>query len=118
MTRLDMIPDRALVLASQAGDSLRQFVPANAGKWLGAGMKLGALKAGTRAAGTLVRRNPAVLVAAAAGAGALWYLARRRARNAAENGNGTEEGGTTRSRKVAAKRGARKTSRRSSKTAE
>ena len=118
MTRLDMIPDRAVLLASQAGESLRHLVPASAGTWLNTGMKLGAIKAGTRVAGTIVRRNPAVLVAAAAGAGALWYLARRRARNAAENGNGSEEGTQSRSRKVAAKRGGRKTASRRSKAAE
>lgn len=113
MTRLDMIPDRAALLASQAGEHLRQLVPTHAGKWLDTGIKLGAIKAGTRVAGTFVRRNPAVLVAAAAGAGAIWYLARRRARNAAENGNGSEDGTPSRSRKVAAKRGGRKTARRS-----
>jgi len=115
MTPIETLPDRALLLASQAGDNLRQLVPPGAGKWLNAGMKLGALKAGTRMAGKVVRRNPAVLVAAAAGAGALWYLARRRAKNAAANGNGADgEATQSRSRKVEARRsnGRKSTSRR------
>lgn len=115
MSRLDSIfdgatPDnatlseRAMLLADRVGGNLRQVVPPHAGKWLNAGMKLGALKAGTRVAGKFARRNPAVLVAAAAGAGAIWYLARRRARQVAE-ANGETEAAQGRSRKVAAKRG-------------
>jgi len=100
MTRLDAIPDRAMQLASQVGDNVRHLVPAHAGKLLEAGVALGALKTGTRAAGKFVRRNPAVVVAAAAGAGALWYLARRRAKQA-ENGN---TNGSGNSKRVAAKR--------------
>ena len=99
MTKLDYIPERALLLANQFGDNLRQVVPPNAGKWLDAGMKIGALKAGTRVAGKAVMRHPGAIVAVAAGAGALWYLARRRAKRAE---NGTGDGQSTR---VEAKRG-------------
>ena len=100
MTKFDYIPDRALQLAGQLGDNLRQAVPDGAGKWLDAGMKLGAIKAGTRVAGTFVRRNPAAFAAAAAGAGVLWYLARRRAKQV-QDGSGD---GQSRSTRVEAKR--------------
>lgn len=92
MTTLNQIPERAMVLAGQLGENLRQVVPSGAGKWLDAGMKLGAVKAGTRVARKVVMRNPAAVVAIAAGAGALWYLARRRAKqaeNGSANGNST-----------------------------
>ncbi len=101
MTKFDYIPERALLLAGQVGENLRQVVPAHAGKWLDAGMKLGALKASSRVAGKFVQRHPAALAAAAAGAGVLWYLARRRAKQA-EDGTGN---GQSRSTRVEAKRG-------------
>lgn len=101
MTKFDMIPERALLLANQVGDNLRQVVPPNAGRWLDAGMKIGALKASTRVARKFVTRNPAAVVAVAAGAGDLWYLAHRRAKRA-ENGSGE---GESRSKRVEAKRG-------------
>jgi len=89
MNMLNTLPERAMQLASQVGDEIRQAVPTGAGKWLDAGMKLGALKTGGRIAGSFVRRNPAAVAAAAAGAGMLWYLARRRARQAEDGaGNG------------------------------
>ena len=80
--KLNSLPGRALDLVSQVGDGLRHIVPNGAGKWLDTGAKLGALKAGSRVAMTVVRRNPAIAVASVAGAGLLWYLARRRARQA------------------------------------
>lgn len=113
MSRLDMIPDRALDFASSVGDSLRNVVPDNAGRWLDAGAKLGAIKGGARVAGFFVRRHPALVVATAAGAGLLWYAARRKARQS-ENGTidgsakrvearRTKAGGSTRSRSRATK---------------
>jgi hypothetical protein len=118
--RLHSLPDRALDLASQVGDGFKHLVPDGAGKWLEAGAKLGALKSGTRIAGTLVRRHPAAVAATVASAGLLWYLARRRARQAED---GVIEGTSTRvdarrggngSRRTAAKRtGARKRTTRS-----
>lgn len=86
MGRFTTIPDRALALADSAGENLRQIVPAGAGKWFQAGAKVGALRGGARVASAFVRRNPAVLVAAAAGAGLLWYAAHRRARRAEQAG--------------------------------
>ena len=79
MSKFTSLPDRALELASQVGDSFKHVVP-HAGKWLETGAKLGVLKHGTRVATTFVRRNPVVAVAAAAGAGLLWFAARRQAK--------------------------------------
>ena len=83
MSRFDSYPDRALELTDRVGDSIRHLVPSNAGRWLETGAKLGALKGGARIAGSFVRRNPAIVVATAAGAGLLWYAARRKQRQAA-----------------------------------
>lgn len=90
MTKLTSLPERALELAVTVGDNLRQAVPAvtqHAGQWLDTGVRLGALKSGARVAGTFVRRNPVLIAAAVAGAGLLWYAAKRRARQAEEEGN-------------------------------
>ncbi|MGQ4660746.1 hypothetical protein [Lysobacter sp. F6437] len=84
MSRFDSYPDRALELADRVGDSIKHLVPSNAGRWLETGAKLGALKGGARIAGAFVRRNPAIVVATAAGAGLLWYAARRKQRQAAD----------------------------------
>lgn len=100
MNRPDLVPDRALKLASQVGDNLKRMVPAGAGKWLDVGVKLGAVKAGSRVAAKVMRRNPVVFAAAAAGAGLLWFVARQRSKRA-EDGNGAIEG---QSRRVEAKR--------------
>ena len=80
--KLQSLSGRALDLVGQAGDGLRHMVPNGAGKLLETGAALGALKTGSRVATTLVRRHPAAAVATVAGAGLLWYLARRRARQA------------------------------------
>lgn len=118
MSTFNSISDRALDLANSVGDNLKHAVP-HAGKWLEAGAKLGALKGGARVAGLLVRRNPAIAIATAAGAGLLWYAARRKARQA-ENGNGSIEGSSKRveaKRTTARKRPVRKrTTRRASAT--
>ena len=81
MSKFTSLPERALELASQVGDSFKHVVP-HAGKWLETGAKLGVLKHGTRVASTFVRRNPVVAIATAAGAGLLWFAARRRAKRA------------------------------------
>jgi hypothetical protein len=86
MNRIESISERALELASSVGDNMRHALP-HAGQWLDAGAKLGVLKSGARVAGTFVRRNPAMIAAAVAGAGLLWYAAHRRAKRA-EQGNG------------------------------
>lgn len=79
MSKFTSLPERALELASQVGDSFKHVVP-HAGKWLETGAKLGVLKKGTHVAGAFVRRNPAVAIAAAAGAGLLWFVARHQAK--------------------------------------
>jgi hypothetical protein len=82
MNALTNLPERALELASQVGHGIKDAVPNRALKWVETGAALGALKTGTRVATRMVRRNPAIAVAAAAGAGLLWYAAHRRAKQA------------------------------------
>lgn len=105
MIKLNSLPERALDLVSQASDGIKHMVPNGAGKWLETGAAIGALKTGSRVATTLVRRHPAAAVATVAGAGLIWYLARRRARQAE---NGPIEGTATR---IEAKRGSSQASR-------
>ena len=114
MSKFTSLPERALELASQVGDNFKHVVP-QAGKWLEAGAKLGVLKSGARAAGMFVRRNPAMAVAAAAGAGLLWYAARRRAKRAENGGEADAIEGTA--KRVDARRGDASSSRRTTSAA-
>ncbi|MDQ3494756.1 MAG: hypothetical protein M3485_04310 [Pseudomonadota bacterium] len=114
MRTLDNVSDKTLELVSQLSDSLKHAIPDGAGKWLQTGAALTMAKTGSRVAGTFIRRNPAVAVAAAAGAGLLWYVARRQQKKAQ---NGAIEGKATR---IEAKRGTaaprkRRTAKRSTK---
>lgn len=85
MSRLDSYSGKVMDLVGQVGDSLRTSLPGTTGKWLQTGAALGVAKTGTRVVGSFIRRNPAVAVAAAVGAGALWFLAHRhRSRQQAE----------------------------------
>ena len=93
MSKLNTIPGRALELATQVGETLRDRVPDKAIKWVETGAALGAVKTGSRLALRVVRRNPVMAAAAAAGAGLLWYAAHRRAKQAQE---GPIEGSATR----------------------
>ncbi|WP_066093084.1 hypothetical protein [Xanthomonas massiliensis] len=93
MSKLTVITDRALEraldLAGQAGDGLR-----NAGHhlrgdahtavdWVKTGAALGAVKTGGKVATRFVRRNPAVAIAAAvAGAGLIAYAVYRKRQKA------------------------------------
>jgi len=95
MSKLDLLPERALDLASQAGDKLRDLAP-RATDWLDAGAKLGALKGASKIGMKVVRRNPVVFTAALAGAGLLWYAARRRAQRAERGEGQTLEGSARR----------------------
>ncbi len=99
MSKFEDITGRASQLASQLGGGLKGSLPDKAMKWIETGAALGAMRTGTRVATKFVRRNPAVAVAAAAGAGLLWYAARQRAKKQAE---APIEG---QSRRVEAKRG-------------
>lgn len=80
--KLQSLSGRALDLVGQAGDGIRHMVPNGAGKWLETGAALGLLRNGSRVATKLVRRHPVAAVATVAGAGMLWYLARRKAKQA------------------------------------
>jgi len=93
MSKFNTLPGRALELATQVGETLRDRVPDKAIKWVETGAALGALKTGSRVALRVVRRNPVMAAAAAAGAGLLWYAAHRRAKQAQ---NGPIEGSATR----------------------
>jgi hypothetical protein len=88
MNQLANLPERALHLAGQVGDGLRSAVPDKAVKWVETGAALAAMKTGGRVATRFVKRNPAVAVAAVAGAGLLWFAARRRAKRQEEEGEG------------------------------
>src|SRR5690606_6231473 len=75
-------------------------------EWLQAGVALGAAKTGSRAVGGVLRRNPAVLVAAAVGIGAAWYTVHRYRRKQQANGDGQVIEG--KARRVEARRASRK----------
>ena len=75
---LATLPERAMRVAHQVGDGLKDAVPDRAIKWMETGAAVAALKTGGRVATGFVRRNPAVAVTAMAGAGLLWLAARRR----------------------------------------
>ena len=95
MNRLDSLSERALDLASSAGGRIKELAP-RATDWLDAGAKLGALKSASKVGVKVVRRNPMVFGAALAGAGLLWYVARRRARRAEDGEGRTLEGSARR----------------------
>ena len=80
----DAVPDRALRLAGQVGGTIKDAVPGRAMRWVETGAALGALRSGSRVAGKFVRRHPVALVAAAAGAGMVWYALRQRAKRNAD----------------------------------
>ena len=103
MSKLESLSGRALELAGNVGDSLRNNVPDRAIKWIETGAALGALKTGGRVATKFVRRNPAVAVASAVGAGLLLYAVRRQQKKAQQ---GAIEGKATR---IEAKKGTTRT---------
>ncbi len=113
MSKLESLPGRALELAGSIGEGIRQAVPDSAIKWVETGAALTALKGGTKVATRFVKRNPAVAVAAVAAGGLLWYVARRRAKQAERNGQGAIEGS---SKRVEAKRASRPATSRSRRT--
>ena len=99
------IPDSAVDLVGRIGDGFRQGsgnagrwlhdIPDSAGKWLQgasdgagkwfqAGMAVGAARTGVRAVGTVARRHPVALTAAAVGLGAALYAVARHRRKLAE----------------------------------
>jgi uncharacterized membrane protein YebE (DUF533 family) len=88
MSRFSHLTDRALELAEQAGVGLRHAGHSvsdaghSAADWLRTGAAIGAARAGAKAAGGMVRRNPVAVAAAAAvvGAGVLAYVVYRKRR--------------------------------------
>ena len=102
MNKLGNAQDRALELIGEIGNGLRKAMPGKAMQWVETGAAIGAVKTGARVATTLARRNPLLATAAIAGAGLLWYAARRKAKQAE---SGPIEGTATR---VEAKQGNRK----------
>lgn len=78
MGKLDSYSGKVMDLVGQVGDNLRTAIPDTAGKWLQTGAALGVAKTGTKVVGGFIRRNPAVAVAAAVGAGAIWLAVRHR----------------------------------------
>lgn len=93
MNKLGNAQDRALELISEIGNGIRKAVPGKAMQWVETGAAIGAVKTGARVATTLARRNPVLATAAIAGAGLLWYAARRKAKQAE---SGPIEGTATR----------------------
>jgi hypothetical protein len=110
MSRLDSYSSKVMDLVGQVGDSFRGAMPDGAGKWLQTGVALGAARTGSKAVSGFIRRNPAVAVAAAVGAGVVWYAVRRHQKKQA---NGAVIEG--KSRRVEAKPAAPRT-RRATKT--
>ena len=82
MNKLGNAQDRAMGLIGELGDGLRKAVPGKAMQWVETGAALGALRTGGRVALKVARRNPVLAGAAIAGAGLLWYAARKRAKAA------------------------------------
>lgn len=105
MNQLANLPERAMHVAGQVGDGIRSAVPRKALQWMETGAALTALKTGGRVATRLVKRNPAIAVAAIAGAGLLWMAARKRAARNQETGS--NDGGKA-TRRVEARRAPRK----------
>ena len=103
----DTVPSHAMRLAGQVGETIKDAVPSRAMRWVETGAALGALRTGSRTAGKFVKRHPVALVAAAAGAGVVWYALRQRAKRQAEGvsddaGDDVIEG---RARRIEARRG-------------
>lgn len=105
MNQLANLPERAMHVAGQVGDGIRGAMPRKALQWIETGAALTALKTGGRVATRLVKRNPAIAVAAVAGAGLLWLAARRRAKRNEETGSSD---GRKAPRRVEARRAPRK----------
>ncbi|MBB1088734.1 hypothetical protein H4F99_09550 [Lysobacter sp. SG-8] len=96
--------------ASDVGHALRR---SDAAKWLEAGLKIGALRTGAKAVGSVARRHPVVAVATVAGIGLVWYAARRRKHQQAvlehDAGTGAARPVEGRAKRVEARRGRSRT---------
>src|SRR5580765_1435282 len=87
LNKFDDYSDRVADLAGKVGDAVKEHIPDHAMRWIETGAAIGAIKTGSRVARTVIKRNPVIAVAAVAGAGLLWYAARRRARRVDADGN-------------------------------
>lgn len=113
MSKLETLSGRALEIAGSVGESLRDRVPDKAMHWIETGAALGALKTGSRVATSFVRRNPAVAIASAVGAGLLVYAVRRHQK---KQQAGAIEGRATRVEAKRAPRARSRTTRRGAST--
>ncbi|MCR6664185.1 MAG: hypothetical protein NVV60_13805 [Luteimonas sp.] len=86
MGKFDSYSGKVMDFVGQVGDNLRTALPDNAGKWLQTGAALSAAKVGGKAVGGFIRRNPAVAVVAAVGAGVAWYAVHRHRKKQLEAG--------------------------------
>ena len=91
MNKFDAYTDRVVDFAGKVGGAVKDHIPDHAMRWIETGAAIGAVKTGTRVASKFVRRNPAIAVAAVAGAGLLWYAARRRRASKRLEANGEGE---------------------------
>lgn len=103
---LATLPDRAMRVAHQVGGSLKGAVPDRALHWMETGAALAAVKTGSRAAVKVVRRNPALVATAVAGAGLLWLVARQRRKRIEETEAASE--GNARPKRVRARKASKK----------
>ena len=71
------IPGRMMEFVDHVGDSIRDHMPSRAGALLQTGAALGMARTGTHVAGHFIRRHPAAILAAVAGAGVAWYVVHR-----------------------------------------
>lgn len=92
MTKLDFIQDKAMQLAGQLGDGIRN-VPDHAQKWFKAGVAVGAARTGGKLLTSTTRRHPvmtataaATLMAAAAGLAVFTYRRRKAQQRQTING--------------------------------
>ncbi len=113
MGKFDSYGGKVMDLVGQVGDNIRDALPDTAGKWLQTGAALGVAKTGSKAVGGFIRRNPAVAVAAAIGAGVVWYAVHRQRKKQLAEGGQVIEGKSRRveARKAAAKAPASRTRR-------
>lgn len=81
--------DRMLDLAGGAGEALRRIGPKVQGV-VGTGAGLGIAKTAGRIGLKVARRNPVIAAATVAGAGLLWYAAKKRAKRAEEESSTIE----------------------------
>lgn len=86
MPSFDRLAERVLDLAGDAGSTFQKIAPRASGL-MAAGVGSGLVRRGARLGLKVARRNPAMAAATIAGAGLLWYAAKKRAQRAEEAGS-------------------------------